>query len=97
MFGVQVTDVTSADLRCYDSTEPGTAGTITVAAGSTIGFDADGNPPNMYHPSVVNVYMAQAPSGTDVADWDGDGTVWFKVRRRASPCETCIGLCVDLS
>lgn len=25
--------------------------------------------------------MAQAPSGTDVADWDGSGDVWFKVRR----------------
>lgn len=23
--------------------------------------------------------MAQAPSGTDVADWDGSGDVWFKV------------------
>lgn len=23
--------------------------------------------------------MAQAPSGTDVADWAGDDSVWFKV------------------
>jgi len=71
-----VTDVTSADLRCYDSAESGIADTVTVAAGSTIGMNAS---PNMYHPSVVNVYMAQAPSGTDVADWAGDGAVWFKV------------------
>jgi hypothetical protein len=28
---------------------------------------------------VVNVYMAKAPSGTDVAKWAGDGAVWFKV------------------
>jgi hypothetical protein len=25
------------------------------------------------------VYMARAPDGVDVADWDGDGQVWFKV------------------
>lgn len=29
---------------------------------------------------VVNVYMAKAPSGTDVANFAGDGAVWFKVR-----------------
>jgi len=72
-----VTDVTSTDLRCYDSTESGTASTATVAAGSTIGFTVSGNPSNMYHPSVVNVYMAKAPSA--VASWDGSGDVWFKV------------------
>jgi len=33
----------------------------------------------MYHAGVVNVYMAKAPSGVDVANWDGSGSVWFKV------------------
>jgi hypothetical protein len=28
---------------------------------------------------VVNVYMAKAPTGTDVSNWDGSGNVWFKV------------------
>ncbi|PAV16697.1 glycoside hydrolase family 61 [Pyrrhoderma noxium] len=69
-----VTDVTSADFRCYDSEEPGTAQTISVAAGSQLGIMSDGT---MYHPSVVNVYMAKAPSSVD--SWAGDGAVWFKV------------------
>jgi len=74
-----LTDVTLPDLACYDSAEPGTADTISVAAGSTFGFNANGNPSSIYHPGVVNVYMAQAPSGTDVASWDPSGDVWFKV------------------
>ncbi|EIM86332.1 uncharacterized protein STEHIDRAFT_139981 [Stereum hirsutum FP-91666 SS1] len=74
-----MTDVTSSDVRCYDSAESDTSSTLSVAAGSTIGFTVSGNPANLYHPGVVNVYMAQAPSGTDVADFDGSGDVWFKV------------------
>lgn len=31
----------------------------------------------IYHPGVVNVYMAKAPS--DVTSFAGDGAVWFKV------------------
>ncbi|KAJ7218235.1 glycosyl hydrolase family 61-domain-containing protein [Mycena haematopus] len=73
------TDVTETDIRCYTSTESGTASTMSVAAGSTIGFTVDGNPANLYHPGVLNVYMAKAPSGTDVASWDGSGDVWFKI------------------
>ncbi|KAJ7624312.1 glycosyl hydrolase family 61-domain-containing protein [Mycena polygramma] len=74
-----MTDVTSSDVRCYDSLQSGTASTTTVAAGSTVGFTVSGNPANLYHPGVVNVYMAKAPAGTDVASWDGSGTVWFKI------------------
>jgi len=74
-----LTDVNSTDVRCYDSTESGTASTISVAAGSTVGFTVSGNPSNLYHPGVVNVYMAKAPASTDVASWDGSGTVWFKI------------------
>ncbi|KAJ7101356.1 glycosyl hydrolase family 61-domain-containing protein [Mycena belliarum] len=74
-----LTDVTSTDVRCYDSAQSGTASTVTVAAGSKVGFTVSGNPANLYHAGVLNVYMAKAPSGTDVANWDGSGTVWFKV------------------
>ncbi|KAF5371773.1 hypothetical protein D9758_003360 [Tetrapyrgos nigripes] len=71
-----VTDVTSADFRCYDSqTGPATASTITVAAGSTLGIACD---QTIYHPGVINVYMAKAPSG-NVTSFNGDGAVWFKV------------------
>ncbi|KAJ7436095.1 glycosyl hydrolase family 61-domain-containing protein [Mycena galericulata] len=70
-----VTDVTIDDIRCYTSNETDTSSTATVAAGSTIGFNV---PITLYHPGVVNIYMAEAPAGTDVADWDGSGSVWFK-------------------
>lgn len=69
-----VTDVTSADFRCYDSQESGTATTISVEAGSQMGIMSDGT---IYHPGVVNVYMAKAPDSVD--GWAGDGAVWFKV------------------
>ncbi|KZS92145.1 glycoside hydrolase family 61 protein A [Sistotremastrum niveocremeum HHB9708] len=72
-----VTDVTSIDLRCYDSATNPTAQTyVSVPAGSTIGLQSDGT---IYHPGVVNIYMAKAPDGTDVSSWAGDGDVWFKV------------------
>jgi len=70
-----VTDVTSSDLRCYDSATAGTASTVTVAAGSTLGIECDNT---IYHPGVVNVYMAKAPS-SGVATFAGAGAVWFKV------------------
>ncbi|KAK7044564.1 lytic polysaccharide monooxygenase [Favolaschia claudopus] len=70
-----VTDVTSADFRCYDSQTSPTASTITVAAGSSLGIACD---QTIYHPGVVNVYMAKAPSG-NVSTFAGDGAVWFKV------------------
>ncbi|KAJ7078083.1 glycoside hydrolase family 61 protein A [Mycena epipterygia] len=70
-----VTDVTSADFRCYDSATTGTASTISVAAGSTLGIACD---QTIYHPGVVNVYMAKAPTG-NVSSFAGDGAVWFKV------------------
>ncbi|KDQ52696.1 glycoside hydrolase family 61 protein [Jaapia argillacea MUCL 33604] len=69
-----VTDVTIPDIRCYTSTTNAISSTATVAAGATIGFACDNT---MYHPSVVNVYMAKAPG--NVSAWDGSGTVWFKV------------------
>ncbi|KXN92164.1 putative endo-beta-1,4-glucanase D, partial [Leucoagaricus sp. SymC.cos] len=68
-----VTDVNSIDFRCYTSETNATATTINVAAGSQLGIAANGN---IYHPGVVNVYMAKAPG--DVSTWDGSGSVWFK-------------------
>lgn len=76
MISFQVTDVTSADFRCYTSETQATAETIDVAAGSQLGYWAN---QNAYHPGVINVYLAKAPSGTDVKNWDGSGSVWFKV------------------
>ncbi|PFH48711.1 lytic polysaccharide monooxygenase [Amanita thiersii Skay4041] len=69
-----VTDVGSADFRCYTSETHATAQTINVAAGSQLGIQSNGA---IYHPGVVNVYMAKAPG--NVSTWDGSGNVWFKV------------------
>ena len=69
-----VTDVKSADFRCYTSQTGATASTFTVAAGSTVGFKSD---QPMYHNGVLNIYMAKAPS--NATNWDGSGNVWFKV------------------
>ncbi|KZP10705.1 lytic polysaccharide monooxygenase [Athelia psychrophila] len=69
-----VIDVTSPDFRCYDSATSGTAATVAVAAGSTLGIECD---ITIYHAGVVNVYMAKAPSA--VSSFAGDGDVWFKV------------------
>ncbi|KAK7472005.1 hypothetical protein VKT23_000112 [Stygiomarasmius scandens] len=71
-----VTDVTSAAFRCYTSETQATAQTIQVAAGSQLGI-ATTDPTGIYHPGVVNIYMAKAPG--DVTSWDGSGQVWFKV------------------
>lgn len=46
---IQVTDVTSADFRCYNTAVNASALTATVAAGSSIGFQANGA---VYHPGV---------------------------------------------
>ncbi|KAF8061854.1 glycoside hydrolase family 61 protein [Lyophyllum atratum] len=70
-----VTDVKSADFRCYASETGATAATINVAAGSTLGIQSDGT---IYHPGPVNVYMAKASNG-NAATFAGDGAVWFKV------------------
>ncbi|KAF8879199.1 glycoside hydrolase family 61 protein [Gymnopilus junonius] len=73
-----LTDVTSPEFTCYDTSIVSSPSTASVAAGSTIGFQAYGNPSSLYHPGVVNVYMAKATG--DVSEFTGgSGAVWFKV------------------
>ncbi|KAK7451597.1 fungal cellulose binding domain-containing protein [Colletotrichum acutatum] len=31
------------------------------------------------HPGPINFYMAKAPSGTSITNWDGSGKNWFKI------------------
>ena len=62
-------------MTCYDTQEPGTATTIDVTAGQQMGIMSDGT---IYHPGVVNVYMAKAPDSVD-GFTGADGDVWFKV------------------
>ncbi|TGJ83732.1 hypothetical protein E0Z10_g5020 [Xylaria hypoxylon] len=72
-----VTDVNSEQFRCYQLA-PGDEGakTMTVAAGSTVGFKADAS---VSHPGVLQFYMAKVPSGQTASSWDGSGAVWFKI------------------
>lgn len=68
-----VTDVTSNDIRCNVSPTPATE-TVSVAAGSTIGFKLDNT---LYHQGPAAIYLGKAPS--TAASWDGSGANWFKV------------------
>ncbi|KAF2198091.1 hypothetical protein GQ43DRAFT_379521 [Delitschia confertaspora ATCC 74209] len=72
-----VTDVTSNQIRCYELS-PGTGApqTMTVAAGSTLGFTAQSS---ISHPGPLMFYMAKVPAGKTAATWDGSGSVWFKI------------------
>ncbi|KAF9526245.1 glycoside hydrolase family 61 protein [Crepidotus variabilis] len=68
-----VTSVTTNDVRCNVS--PGAATeTVSVAAGSTIGFKLDNT---LYHIGPAAIYLGKAPS--TAASWDGSGANWFKI------------------
>ncbi|RYP09299.1 hypothetical protein DL764_001346 [Monosporascus ibericus] len=72
-----VTDVNSQAVRCYPLA-PGNQGakTMTVAAGSTVGFTAQSS---VSHPGTLQFYMAKVPAGQTAASWDGSGAAWFKI------------------
>lgn len=72
-----ITDVNLKDMRCGGEDKmPSNATTASVAAGSTVGFTAEGT---VSHPGPLQFYMARAPGGRDIASWDGSGQVWFKI------------------
>ena len=72
-----VQSVTSLDIRCnVAGTTTFAPGILSVAAGSTLGFTVD---PDIYHPGPALVYMAKVPAGKTAANWDGSGSVWFKI------------------
>jgi len=49
---------------------------LTIAAGQNISFVVD---PDIQHPGPGMGYLAKVPSGKTAANWDGSGSVWFKV------------------
>ncbi|KAK8121629.1 fungal cellulose binding domain-containing protein [Apiospora sp. TS-2023a] len=59
----------------YQSNGPG-AQTMSVAAGSKVGFVADSG---ISHPGTLQFYMAKVPAGQTAASFDGSGAVWFKI------------------
>jgi len=69
-----VTDVTSPSMKCYESTTAAQTSTATVAAGSTVGFQANGP---IYHNGYLDVYLSAANPASD--EDAGSGTTWFKI------------------
>ncbi|CCF32856.1 fungal cellulose binding domain-containing protein [Colletotrichum higginsianum] len=72
-----VTDVTSSQMTCYQLA-PGSQGAkvLDVTAGSTLAYNVRAS---ISHPGPVNFYMAKAPAGTSITNWDGSGRNWFKI------------------
>ncbi|KAK0734540.1 glycoside hydrolase [Lasiosphaeria miniovina] len=68
-----VTDVNSADMRCFQN-RPGTS-TATITAGGTLGFIAASA---VTHFGPVQFYMAKVPESADINTWEPAGNVWFK-------------------
>lgn len=72
-----VTTVLTNDIRCnVDGTTAFAPGTLSVAAGSQLGFTVN---PDIYHPGPLLVYLGIVPKGKTAANWDGSGTAWFKI------------------
>ncbi|KAG7152620.1 Cellulose-growth-specific protein like [Verticillium longisporum] len=72
-----IENVTSEQLTCYEL-NPGShgAGVLDVQAGAAVSFTSS---PAIFHPGPSLAYLAKVPAGTSVSDWDGKGTVWFKI------------------
>ncbi|KAG5649535.1 hypothetical protein H0H81_003265, partial [Sphagnurus paluster] len=69
-----VKPVTSNDMRC--NVNPGHATqTVTVEAGSTIGFKVLNT--TIYHKGPAAIYLGKAPGAA--SNWDGSGNHWFKI------------------
>ena len=71
---------TSPDIRCYQNGKKAETG--KVAAGGTLGIGAS---QGVFHPGPIQFYMAKAPDGVNIADWDGAGNVWFKTYSEKPP------------
>jgi len=70
-----VQDVSSVDIRCNEDPTRNIAETLTVSAGTTVGFTSD----SISHPGPLQFYLAKVPAGSTAATWDGAGVHWFKI------------------
>ncbi|KAK0637394.1 glycoside hydrolase family 61 protein-like protein [Bombardia bombarda] len=68
-----VSDVNSADMRCFQGS-PGKS-TATVTAGEPLGFVASSG---IMHFGPCQFYMARVPEEKDINTWEAAGNVWFK-------------------
>jgi hypothetical protein len=69
-----VTSPTAANYIC--NTNTAATATVSVAAGSTLGFKLDNT---VYHLGPAAIYLGKVPSGSTAASWDGSGASWFKI------------------
>ncbi|EIN11198.1 hypothetical protein PUNSTDRAFT_98263 [Punctularia strigosozonata HHB-11173 SS5] len=69
-----ITSATDPNLVCNIHTAA--TSTVSVPAGSTIGFKLDNT---LYHLGPAAIYLGQVPSGETAATWDGTGAHWFKI------------------
>ncbi|EJD45118.1 glycoside hydrolase family 61 protein [Auricularia subglabra TFB-10046 SS5] len=70
-----VTAPTAPNFICNTVGTPATQ-TLSVAAGSTIGFKLDNT---LYHLGPAAIYLGKVPSGQTAAGWNGQGADWFKI------------------
>ncbi|KAH6897671.1 glycoside hydrolase [Coprinopsis sp. MPI-PUGE-AT-0042] len=70
-----VEDVSSSGMTCGNGPRAASQ-TITVAAGSSVGFKLDNT---LYHTGPASIYLGQVPSGQTAATWNGSGANWFKI------------------
>lgn len=71
-----VQGVTGQSIRCNEDPTRIVASTLTVQAGSNVGFWMDSG---ISHPGPLQFYLAKVPTGKIGATWDGSGPVWFKI------------------
>ncbi|KAK3903717.1 glycoside hydrolase [Staphylotrichum tortipilum] len=71
-----VADVSSAQIRCFQSSPAAASASLNVTAGSTVTYYAN---QGIFHPGPMSFYLARVPDGQSVSSWNGDGAVWFKV------------------
>jgi hypothetical protein len=69
-----VTSPTASNYIC--NTNTGATATVSVAAGSSIGFKLDNT---VYHLGPAAIYLGKVPSGSTAASWNGQGASWFKI------------------
>jgi hypothetical protein len=69
-----VTSVSDANYKC--NVHSAASATVSVAAGSTVGFKLDNT---LYHLGPAAIYLGKVPSGSTAASWDGSGASWFKI------------------
>ncbi|CAI4218835.1 unnamed protein product [Parascedosporium putredinis] len=71
-----VGDVSTPQMRCFQTAGSASKATYSVAAGSAVTYNAA---PNVYHPGPMAFYLAKVPAGQTVDTFDGAGDVWFKI------------------